>query len=145
MEQAKNGDTVTVHYTGKLDSGQVFDTSKDREPVEFTIGQGQVIEGFEEAVVGMSPGEEKTTKVSADKAFGPRVADKVVSLSRDQFPDNVEPEVGQRLRASQPGGKEVSVTVVDVSESTVTLDANHPLAGKDIVFEIQLEAIQGIA
>lgn len=145
MERVKNGDTVQVHYTGKFDSGEIFDTSENREPLEFTIGLRQVIEGFEEAVVGMSPGDEKTTKVPANKAYGPHVEEKVVALSRDEFPENIKPEVGQRLRAREPGAEEVSLTVIEVSESTVTLDGNHPLAGKDIIFEIQLESIQKIA
>lgn len=145
MEQVKNGDTVRVHYTGKLDSGEVVDTSKDREPFEFTLGQEEVIKGLEEAVVGMSPGETKTAKVPAEKAYGPHSEEKVVRLGRDEIPETIEPEVGKRLHAMEPSGKEISVTIVDVSESTVTVDANHPLAGQDLVFDIELKAIQKVA
>jgi FKBP-type peptidyl-prolyl cis-trans isomerase 2 len=138
MEKAKNGDLVKVHYTGKLEDGTVFDSSADRDPLEFTLGQGEVIAGFEEAVVGMSPGETRTADVDAGKAYGPRREEMVVEVDRTQFPDHLDPQVGQHLEIRQQAGECVMVTVVGVSESRVTLDANHPLAGKALRFEIQL-------
>ncbi len=138
MAQAKSGDTVKVHYTGKLENGTVFDTSINRDPLRFTIGEGQVIPGFEQAVVGMNPGESKTTKVPVDKAYGPHRKEMVMAVNRNQFPVHLKPEVGRRLQIRKADGRTIGVTVADVSESSVTLDANHPLAGKDLTFDIQL-------
>ena len=138
MAQAKHGDTVKVHYTGKLEDGTVFDTSINRDPLQFTIGEGQIIPGFEQAVVGMNPGESKTTKVPADKAYGPHYKERVLAADRNQFPVDLKPEIGQKLQIRRTDGQTIVVTVTDVSESSVTLDANHPLAGKDLTFDIQL-------
>lgn len=141
MTQAKEGDTVKVHYTGKLSDGTVFDSSDERSPIEFTIGEGQVIPGFEEAVVGMEPGESKTATVPSEKAYGPHQGEMMFEVGRDQFPQDVQPEPGQQLQIRQPDGRTFFVTVNEISESSVTLDANHPLAGKDLVFDIKLEEI----
>jgi FKBP-type peptidyl-prolyl cis-trans isomerase 2 len=138
MAQAKHGDTVRVHYTGKLDDGTVFDTSVDRDPLEFTIGEGQIIPGFEEAVVGMNPGESKTITVLADEAFGPYREEMVLVVDRSQFPVDLEAKVGEHLQIGQADGRITVVTVTEISESSVTLDANHPLAGKDLTLDIQL-------
>ncbi|MFQ6057453.1 MAG: peptidylprolyl isomerase [Anaerolineae bacterium] len=138
MAQAKHGDTVKVHFTGKLEDGTVFDTSINRDPLQFTIGEGQIIPGFEQAVVGMNPGESKTTKVPADKAFGPHREEMVLVVERNQLPVHLQPKVGQQLQMRQADGQIILVKVTDVSESSVTLDANHPLAGKDLTFDIQL-------
>ncbi|NOR78361.1 MAG: peptidylprolyl isomerase [Methanophagales archaeon] len=138
MAQAKIGDTVKVHYTGKFGDGMVFDTSIDDEPLEFRIGESQVIPGFEEAVVGMNPGESKTVNIPVDKAYGPHRDDLVQVVDRKQLPTSVKPEIGQPLEGRQPDGEIVVATVTDVTESRVTLDANHPLAGKSLTFEIQL-------
>lgn len=138
MAQAKQGDTVKVHYTGKLEDGAVFDTSTNRDPLQFTIGEGRIIPGFEQAVVGMNPGESKTTTISAENAYGPHRAELLVVIDRNQFPPHVNPEVGLPLQLRQADGQVIAVTVTDVSESSVTLDANHPLAGKDLTFDIQL-------
>ena len=138
MSKAKNGDVVKVHYTGKLEDGTVFDSSSGRDPLEFTLGQGEVLTGFEEAVVGMAPGEKRTTRVVAEKGYGPRRQEMVVEIDRKQFPGNVDPKIGQHLEIRQPAGSPIMVTVVDVSEGKVILDANHPLAGKTLEFEIQL-------
>jgi peptidylprolyl isomerase len=138
MTQAKMGDTVKVHYTGKLEDGTVFDTSTNRDPLQFTIGEGRVIPSFEQAVVGMNPGESKTTKIPADKAYGPHREELVLAVDRNQFPVDLKPEVGQRLQNRQADGRTIVVTVTDVSESSVTLDANHPLAGEDLTFDVQL-------
>ncbi|NOZ28837.1 MAG: peptidylprolyl isomerase [Chloroflexi bacterium] len=141
MTQAKQGDTVRVHYTGKLEDGTVFDSSLDREPLQFTIGVGEVIPGFEQAVVGMSPGESKTAVIPADDAYGPHRQEMVLVVSRSQFPMGVQPEIGQQFQVGLQDGGTVIVMVTEVSETTVTLDANHPLAGKDLTFDIQLVEI----
>lgn len=138
MTQAKYGDTVVVHYTGKLQDGTVFDTSLDREPLEFTIGDGQIIPSFEQAVVGMSPGESKTIKIPAEKAYGPHRREMVAVVDRDQFPPDAELKIGQRFKVNRTDGQTTTVLVTDVSKSSVTLDANHPLAGKELIFDIQL-------
>jgi len=141
MAQAKNGDTVKVHYTGKLEDGSIFDSSIDRNPLEFTIGESQVIPGFEQAVVGMDLNETETVKIPEDKAYGPHREELVAEVDRSQLPADMKPEVGQQLQGRQSDGQVVVATVIAVSESNVTLDANHPLAGKALTFEIQLVAI----
>lgn len=141
MAQAKYGDTVTVHYTGKLQNGAVFDTSLNREPLEFTIGDGQIIPSFEQAVIGMNTGESKTVKIPAEKAYGSHHKEMVAVVDRDQFPSNLELKVGQQLKVSKADGQIAVVTVTDVTESDVTLDANHPLAGKDLTFDIKLVGV----
>jgi peptidylprolyl isomerase len=139
MRQARHGDTVRVHYCGKLHDGSVFDTSFDREPVQFTIGEGQVILGFEEAVVGMNPGDSKTTEVPMEEGFGPYREDMVVVIDKRQFADlNQEPTIGDRVPIPQPDGPPLEVIVADVTESEVTVDANHPLAGEDLTIDIEL-------
>ncbi len=140
MTQAKTGDTVKVHYTGKLEDGTQFDTSVDSDPLEFTIGQGDLIQGFEQAVIGMSPGETKTAKIAADQAYGAYDDDMVMVVDRTEFPANINPEVGQRYQLRQQDNA-VVVTVTDVSTAEVTLDGNHPLAGRDLIFDIQLVEI----
>lgn len=138
MAQAKYGDVVSVHYTGKLDDGTVFDSSIGRDPLQFTIGNGEIIPGFEQAVVGMSPGETKTIKISSDEAYGPHHKEMVLEVDRNQFPANLNLRVGVQLQMHQENGRAIPVMVVDISESYVTLDANHPLAGKDLTFDIKL-------
>lgn len=141
MTAVKTGDTVHVHYTGRLDDGSVFDSSSDRQPLEFTIGAGSVIPGFEQAVLGMSPGDTKTVTIASGDAYGPHHAEMVHQVSRSQLPPDLEVEVGTMLRASGPNGEDVPLTVVDVSDQSITVDANHPLAGKDLTFELELVAI----
>jgi peptidylprolyl isomerase len=141
MRQAQQGDTVRVHYRGKLQDGSVVDASFDREPLQFTIGRGEVIPGFEEAVVGMNPGDSRTTELPVEKAFGPYREDKVAVVHKSQLAGQVEPTVGQRLQVRQPDAPPMNVTVTEVTESEVTLDANHPLAGKDLTFDIELVGI----
>ena len=138
MTQAKKGDNVKVHYTGKLDDGTVFDTSKDRHPLQFIIGEGRIIAGFEEAVVGMNRGDAKTATIPPDKGYGPRRDDMVVTVERKQLPTDMDPAVGQRLELTQTDDQKLLVTITDVTESNITLDANHPLAGQDLTFEIEL-------
>jgi FKBP-type peptidyl-prolyl cis-trans isomerase 2 len=141
MAKAKVGDTVKVHYTGKLDDGTVFDTSVDREPLEFTLGQGTLIPGFEEAVVGMQADESKTTTISHENAYGPHRPEMIAEVDRSRFPDNIEPAVGQHLQMRNEEGHVMTVVVTEISETSVTLDANHPLAGKDLTFDITLVGI----
>ena len=138
MAQAKNGDTVTVHYTGRLEDGTVFDSSVDRDPLQFTLGEGLLIPGFEQAVLGMSAGESKTAEVSADQAYGPHREEMVVDIDRQEFPPHFQPKVGQQLQIPQSEGRVTRLIVTDVSEQKVTLDANHPLAGRDLTFDINL-------
>lgn len=140
MDRAQAGDTVRVHYTGSLDDGSVFDSSRGRDPLEFTLGEGRVIAGFDEAVTGMSPGEERTVTVPADHAYGGRREELVFAVPRGQFPDEMEPAVGLEVQLSQ-GGQRAVARIAEVSDETVTLDANHPLAGKDLTFDLELVEI----
>ena len=142
MEQAKNGDHVKVHYTGKLQDGTVFDSSEGRDPLEFTVGEGEVIPGFENAVVGMNPGENKTTEIRAEQAYGPHDSEMVLEVPRSQFPPDLNPQVGDQLQLSQQNGQAFMVNVTEVTPDTVTLDANHPLAGKDLTFDIRLVQVE---
>jgi peptidylprolyl isomerase len=138
MAQVKEGDSVKVHYTGKLESGEVFDTSKEREPFEFTVGAGNVIPGFEKGVVGMSAGQSKTVTVPPEDGYGPTRDELVIEVNKTDFPEHITPEVGQRLQMRRPDGNNVNVVVSNIAGENVTLDANHPLAGKTLVFEIEL-------
>jgi FKBP-type peptidyl-prolyl cis-trans isomerase 2 len=138
IQQAKTGDTVKVHYTGRLQDGTVFDTSVGSEPLEFTLGQGQVIPGFEQAVIGMQVGESKTVTVPVDQAYGPRRDDMILEVSRDELPEDLEPVVGMLLQMNQGDGGIMIVTIIEVSETTIKIDANNPLAGQDLTFDIEL-------
>ena len=140
--QAKDGNTVKVHYTGSLEDGTVFDTSLEREPLEFTLGQGQLIPGFEQAVIGMKIGESKTVTIPAEQAYGPYNNELISVIDRDNLPEGLDPEVGQQLQGQQPDGQNIIATVIEVSETSITVDANHHLAGKDLTFEIELIEIQ---
>jgi peptidylprolyl isomerase len=141
MTQAKTGDTVTVHYTGKLDDGTVFDSSVEREPLQFAIGSGSLIPGFEQAVIGMAPGESKTEIIPADQAYGPHYEEMVLVIDREQIPPEMPVDVGTQLQIRQETGEMIPVVITDVNEGEVTLDANHPLAGEELTFEIELVAI----
>jgi peptidylprolyl isomerase len=138
MTQAKSGDTVKIHYTGRLVDGTVFDTSSNRDPLQFTIGSGKVIPGFDEAVTGMAVGEIKTAEIPCEKAYGPRNDNLIIIVDKKQVPPELKPEVGQRLEVGSPSGELLAVTVIEVAEENVTLDANPPLAGEDLTFEIEL-------
>lgn len=140
MAEAKAGDTVRVHYTGTRDDGSVFDSSEGREPLEFTVGAGQVIAGFDDAITGMQPGEEKKVTIPSDQAYGDRRDDLVLVVDRGQFPEGLDPQPGQQLQVSQ-GDQSFVVTVRQVSEDAVVLDANHPLAGEDLTFQLRLVEI----
>ncbi len=141
MAQVKQGDTVKVHYTGKLGDGTVFDTSTERQPLQFTIGKGQVIAGFESAIIGMNTGEAKTATIPVDQAYGPRRQDMIVTMERSALPPGLDPQVGQRLELTQTDDSTVLVTVTAKTDATLTLDANHPLSGKDLTFELKLVEI----
>ncbi len=141
MSQAKLGDTVRVHYTGKLNDGSVFDTSFDGEPIEYKIGEGRLIAGFEQAVIGMEPGETKIAVISADDAYGQYREEMVIEVERNQLPSHLKLEIGQTLQSVQQDGQLIRFLVTDLNEETVTLDANHPLAGEVLTFDIQLVEI----
>lgn len=143
MATAQNGNTVKVHYTGKLHDGTVFDSSLQRnEPLEFTLGQGNMIAGFEKAVLGMEVGQSKVADIPANEAYGEKTEEMVIEVPKKDVPDNVNPEVGQQLAIKQTDGRTVPVTVAGVTEESITLDGNHPLAGKDLVFEIELVEVK---
>ncbi len=137
-EQAQKGDTVRVHYTGRLADGQVFDSSEGGEPLEFKLGTGQVIPGFEEAVIGMRVGEEKRVEIDPEDAYGPRRDGLVTSLSREvaRFPE--EPKVGDSFLLPLQDGTQHPVTVTEVTDTHVTIDGNHPLAGQKLIFDVEL-------
>lgn len=138
---AKNGDTVKVHYTGKFEDGTVFDSSVDRDPMELTIGQGQVIPGFENAIVGMGLGESRTAIIAANDAYGEHRKDLLLVVERDKLPEDLNPAAGEQLELRQQDGRAILVTIAEVTDTSITLDANHPLAGKNLVFDIQLKEI----
>jgi peptidylprolyl isomerase len=141
LSQVKDGDTVKVHYTGTLKDGTVFDTSAEREPLEFTLGQGQLIPGFEKAVQGLAEGDSTEVDIPSEEAYGESREDLVISVPKDQLPDDVEPQVGMQLQVNQQDGQPIPVRITEVGEENLTLDANHPLAGQDLKFEIELVEI----
>ncbi len=141
LARANDGNTVKIHYTGTLEDGTTFDTSVGREPLEFTLGEGQLIPGFEEAVKGMQVGQSKTVTIPSERAYGPHLDDLVLVIEREQLLGNLDPEVGQRLQMQQTDGRTIVGIVTDVSETTITVDANHPLTEKDLTFEIELVEI----
>lgn len=137
-QEAQDGDTVQVHYTGRLDDGSVFDSSREDEPLEFELGSGRVIPGFESAVSGMSVGESLEVELEPDEAYGERRDDLVMPVERDQLPEQLEPEVGDALEVQLGSGERTTATVVDADDASVTLDLNHPLAGRTLNFELEL-------
>jgi len=139
--QAKTGDKVAVHYTGKHTTGEIFDSSEGRTPLEFQLGSGMVIKGFDDGITGMSIGEKKTIHIPAAEAYGEHSPENTVTIERSQIPANIELEIGMNLNMHQDGGYVVEVVVVDLTDTHVTLDANHPLAGKDLIFELELVSI----
>lgn len=141
MSTAKANDKVRVHYTGKLNSGEIFDSSVDRDPLEFTVGAGQMIAGFDAAVDGMEVNEKKTVTLSPEQAYGPVNQELYHKVERNQLPADLKPEVGQILVAGSPDGREMQVKVHEVQEDAIIIDANHPLAGQELTFDIQLVEI----
>ena len=138
MSKIKEGDTVKVHYTGKLEDGSVFDSSREKEPLEFTLGKGQLIPGFEKAVTDMEAGESTQVTIPAEEAYGDPREDLIISVPKSQLPDDVEPKVGLQLQVNQPNGEPVPVRVTEVGDENLKLDANHPLAGRDLTFDIEV-------
>jgi FKBP-type peptidyl-prolyl cis-trans isomerase 2 len=146
MSQAKSGDTVKIHYTGKLADGMEFDSSKGSDPLSFTLGKGEVIPGFEQAVKGLAVGETKTVEIPSDQAYGPHRNEMVIEAKRSEMPEGLELKMGRQLEGRSEGEAEgeaqrVIFTITGLTDDSVTLDANHPLAGKDLTFDIELVEI----
>jgi peptidylprolyl isomerase len=133
MEQVKNGDKVKVHYHGKLRSGETFDSSQGRDPLEFTVGNGDVIKGFDQGVMGMQPGDKKTVEINVNDAYGEKQQEMLIEFPKSQFPPEMQPEEGMQLMMNNGAGQQFPVTIAEVREETVLLDANHPLAGQDLI------------
>lgn len=142
MQQVKKGDTVRVHYHGKLDDGSTFDSSENREPLEFVVGSGQVIKGFDQALVDMKVGDKKKVHIPVDEAYGQHNSEMVMEFPKKDFPQDMEPQLGMNLQLSNAQGQEFQVVISEIREESVMLDANHPLAGKDLHFEIELVSIK---
>jgi FKBP-type peptidyl-prolyl cis-trans isomerase 2 len=141
MQQVKTGDKVKVHYHGRLNDGQTFDNSEGREPLEFEVGGGMVIKGFDEGVKGMAVGDKKTINIPFDQAYGPRNPDMIIEMPKTRFPKDMELEVGMPLGMSDGQGQQFEVVVAEIKEDVVILDANHPLAGQDLIFDLELVEI----
>ena len=142
MSQVKQDDTVRVHYTGKLTDGQVFDSSLEREPIEFTMGQGQLIPGFEKGLLDMKVNEKKTIEIPAEEAYGEPRAELIQEVDKSQLPEEIKPEPGMGLVSKSPDGREMNLVVKEVKDDTIVVDGNHPLAGKDLVFDLEVVEIK---
>jgi FKBP-type peptidyl-prolyl cis-trans isomerase 2 len=142
-QQAKKGDKVKVHYHGRLIDGTTFDSSQGRPPLEFEVGSGMVIKGFDDGVTGMSVGDKKTISIPVKEAYGPRQEEMVMEFPITNFPPDIKPEVGMTLNMHTENGQELPVVITAVTEEVVTLDANHPLAGQELVFDIELVDVKG--
>ena len=141
MTKVKTGDTVRMHYTGTLQDGTTFDTSRERDPLQFTVGGGEIIPGLDAAVEGMEPGETKTVKVPATDAYGAHDPSRVQTVAREQIPENIPTDPGTQLEVQTQTGQRVPVMVTQATDGEVTLDANHPLAGRDLTFDVELVEI----
>lgn len=141
MEEVKSGDSVKVHYKGTLSDGTVFDSSEGRDPLAFTVGENRVIPGFEQAVIGMKVGDSRTETIPSDQAYGAKRDELFIKAPRENMPKEMEPKVGDQLQMTTQEGRAVPVTIIEINETEVTLDANHPLAGRDLTFEITLVEI----
>ncbi len=142
MTTVQNGNRVRVHYTGRLDDGEVFDSSQGGTPLAFTVGSGQVIPGFEKGVIGMAVGDTKTVRIPCADAYGEHQNDGIMEVPRGEFPPDMPLDIGSRVQGQQQSGEVVSFTIVSVTDDTITLDANHPLAGKDLTFDLTLVSIE---
>ena len=143
MQQVKSGDKIKVHYHGRLTNGETFDKSEGREPLEFEVGSGMVIKGFDDGVTGMAVGDKKTINIPFVEAYGPKNPDMIIDMPKDRFPKDMEIEVGMPLSMSDGQGQQFQVVVAEVQEEVVILDANHPLAGEDLIFDLELIEIIG--
>jgi FKBP-type peptidyl-prolyl cis-trans isomerase 2 len=143
MQQVKSGDKVKVHYHGKLTSGETFDSSEGRQPLEFEVGSGMVIKGFDDGVTGMKVGEKKTLNIPANEAYGEKQPEYIIEYPKAQFPPDMQLELGMELVMSNPGGQQFQVKVSEIKDEMIVLDANHPLAGEALIFEIELVEIVG--
>lgn len=141
MPQAQEGNRVRVHYTGKLNDGTIFDSSEGRDPLEFILGGGMVIPGFDDAITGLELGESITAIIPAEKAYGPRNDEMIIVVEKSQFPAHLNPRIGDKYQIPQENGQIAMLTVTDISDEAITLDANHELAGKDLTFDITLVEI----
>ena len=141
MQQVKEGDVVKVHYTGKLINGEQFDSSVGREPLEFTVGAGQMIKGFDDAMPGMNLGEKKTINIAPEDAYGPRSDEAIIEFPKQNVPADIKLEPGMPLTLSNQDGQPVPVIIVEVKEEVIVLDANHFLAGQELIFDIELVEI----
>jgi peptidylprolyl isomerase len=141
MQQVKKGDKVKVHYHGRLNDGETFDKSEGREPLEFEVGSGMVIPGFDSGVTGMAVGDKKTINIPFDQAYGPRNPDMMIEMPKDRFPKDMEIETGMQLAMSDGQGQQFQVVITEIAEDAVILDANHPLAGLDLTFDLELVEI----
>lgn len=141
MQQVKKGDKVKVHYHGRLTNGETFDKSEGREPLEFEVGSGMVIKGFDDGVTGMTVGDKKTINIPFDEAYGPRNPEMIIEMPKERFPKDMEIEVGMPLGMSDGQGQQFQVVIAEIKDDVVILDANHPLAGQDLVFDLELVAI----
>ena len=143
MQQVKAGDTVKVHYHGRLTNGETFDSSEGRAPLEFEVGSGMVIRGFDDGVMGMTIGQKKTIEIPVDDAYGPKDPEAIIEFPIANFPPGMTPAVGMQLAMSDQSGRQIPVTIVDVKPDIVVLDANHQLAGQDLIFDLELVEIVG--
>ncbi len=141
MQEVKSGDTVKVHYSGKLKNGETFDSSEGRDPLEFKVGSGNVIKGFDNGVLEMKPGDKKTVEIPVEEAYGPRNEELLLEFPNEKLPADLKPEEGMQLQLSGQDGQVYPVVVTEVKNDGVVLDANHPLAGEDLVFDIELVEI----
>ena len=138
----KDGNTVKVHYKGTLDDGSVFDSSEGKAPLDFKIGEGKIIPGFEKGVLGMEKGEKKTIKIPCGEAYGPIRPEAMADIPQKDLPEDMKPEVGQMLQMGKEDGQMFIAQVIKVTEDKITIDANHPLAGKDLTFELEVVEIK---
>ena len=143
MQTVKKGDTVKVHYHGRLTDGTTFDSSEGRAPLEFEVGAGSVIKGFDDAIIDMKIGDKKTVNIPVDQAYGPRNEEMIIDFPKERLPADLNPEVGMQLQMNSQDGQVMPVQVIEVEGDSIRLDANHPLAGEDLIFDIELVEING--
>ena len=143
MQQAKSGDKVKVHYHGRLPNGETFDSSAGREPLEFEVGSGMVIKGFDDGVTGMKVGEKKTINIPPDQAYGEKNPEMMIEFPKSQFPPGIDLEIGTQLMMSSASGQQFPVRIAEVKDDSVILDANHHLAGEELIFDLELVEIVG--